>query len=467
MRHFDVVVIGSGPAGVAVAERLYEMTPAATIAVIERGPILLREHFYDTGGSIDQRDQFFARHQECPWGGDLSRGGALLPALGGRGIVGGSQLHRFYECDFTLWPQGSWPIDPKELQPYFLEAEENLLTGAYCGGDSQEYMYSTLSRFKAQHPPYGSAIEATRGPNDGFPHRSSVQRILTLLNRDQLTVPRRLTVFTEFTVAELVVGQSRSELVSYARCLPSRNSRESPVDISGTFFVLAASPVESARLVLTSRVGPVRSVDSPVGGYLAEHVYCRGYVDISNNPELRHGPVNIYIPPPGDNPEDRHQIELRSVQSDNGRTLLRATGSAAMDPRADNRVVLSLNRVDNYGLPQAFTTLTLSRHDERRRLSLLDALQGIASHFSGKWLSGPSTLPCGGSYHEAGTLRISKREEDGAADPNGLLFGTENVFVGDGAAFPSVGVANPILTLTAMGYRLADHLSHLLGSTLG
>jgi choline dehydrogenase-like flavoprotein len=138
-----------------------------------------------------------------------------------------------------------------------------------------------------------------------------------------------------------------------------------------------------------------------------------------------------------------------------------------MDPRADNRVVLSLNRVDNYGLPQAFTTLTLSRHDERRRLSLLDALQGIASHFSGKWLSGPSTLPCGGSYHEAGTLRISKREEDGAADPNGLLFGTENVFVGDGAAFPSVGVANPILTLTAMGYRLADHLSHLLGSTLG
>jgi choline dehydrogenase-like flavoprotein len=50
---------------------------------------------------------------------------------------------------------------------------------------------------------------------------------------------------------------------------------------------------------------------------------------------------------------------------------------------------------------------------------------------------------------------------EGAADRDGLLFGTDNVFVGDGAAFPAIGVANPMLTLTAMGYRLADHLSQI------
>jgi choline dehydrogenase-like flavoprotein len=462
LRHFDVVIIGSGPAGVAVAERLYEKDPTATIAVIERGSLLLRRHFYDTGGSINERDQFLALHQECPWDGDLSRGGGLLPALGGRGIVGGSQLHRFYECDFTLWTQGLWSIGPAELNPYFLDAEERLLGNTRCVGRSQDYARSILAKFKAQHPPCGHTIDVQRAPNAGFSHRSSVQRILALLDKDQLTASRRLTVFTETNAVELVASQSHQGRVSHVRCVPAEGSRSSPIDIGGNVFVLAASPVESARLVLMSHLNYDKTSSSPIGRYLSEHVYCRGYLDVSEIPELNQGPINIFIPPPGNDFDERYQIELRSiVQFQGARVLLRITGSAAMDPRRDNRVTLSSNRTDNYGTPRASTVLTLSLSDERRKLSMLNALHCVASRLGGRWLTPPSIVPCGASYHEAGTLRIARPEQDGAAANDGQLFGTENVFVGDGAAFASVGVANPILTLTAMGYRLADRLTNL------
>jgi choline dehydrogenase-like flavoprotein len=463
VHNFDVVVIGSGPAGVAVAERVYERDSAATIAVIERGPILLRQHFYDTGASVDQRDQFLWRHQECSWDGDLSQGGALLPALGGRGIVGGSQLHRFYEFDFTLWPQGVWPIGMAELCPYFLAAEEHLLGDTRCGGYSQEYACAVLADFNAQHPPCGPVIDVERDPNAGFPHRSSVQRILGLLDKDRLTVPRRLTVFTETNAVRLVARQSQPARVSRVRCVPAGQSRGSASEIGGRVFVLAASPVESARLVFMSELAEAQSSSSPVGRYLAEHVYCRGYLDVSSNPELTHGPINVFIPPPGASLHERYQIEFRSVvHSADGRRLLRVTGSAAMDPQRDNRVMLSPNRADSYGMPRAWTALTLSRGDEQRKLSMVATMQGLASRLGGKWLTPPTIVPRGASYHEAGTLRIAGAGQEGAADHEGLLYGTENVFVGDAAAFTSVGVANPILTLTAMGYRLADRLTQLL-----
>ena len=463
-RHFDVVIIGSGPAGVAVAERLYRRSPTATIAVIERGPVLLRRHFYDMGGSINERNLFLARHQECPWDGDLSRGGTLLPALGGRGIVGGSQLHRFYECDFTLWPHGSWSVGAAELNPYFLEAERRLLGNARCVGRSQDYACSVLAQFKAQHPPCGPIIDVQRVPNAGFSHRSSAQRILALLDRDKLMVSRRLTVFTETNAVELISNQSQRSRVSNVRCVSSVDPRSSPIEIGGDTFVLAASPVESARLVLISQVNDAKTSSSPVGRYLSEHVYCRGYLDVSESSELNHSPINIFIPPPGTDLDDRYQIELRSIMQSNGaRVLLRVTGSAAMDPQRNNRVTLSSSFTDKHGVPRALTALTLSPCDETRKLSMLNALHSVASRLGGRWLTPPSILPCGASYHEAGTLRIGRPEENGAAASNGLLFGTENVFVGDGAAFASVGVANPILTLTAMGYRLADRLTELLG----
>jgi choline dehydrogenase-like flavoprotein len=457
---FNVVIVGTGPAGVAVAERLYETSTEATIAIVERGPVLLNGHFYDSGGSIRDRDRFFAHHRVCPWDGDLSQGGALLPAVGGRGIVGGSQLHRFHACDFTLWRQGQWRSGPDELAPYFSEAERRLLGSARCVGRSQDYACEVLRRFAAHHPPSGTVHGEASELNFGSTHRSSAQRISELLAKDKESSRRRLTLFSELTATELVTGHRHEQRVMHVRCVPSTSSNGDVTDISGDVFVLAASPVESARLVLNSTLDGALSSSSMVGRYLAEHIYCRGYLEVSDNRELTQGPINIYIPPPGSGSDDRYQIEMRSMTwADSEKKVIRITGSAAMDPSPENRVVISPNRTDYHGVPRATTVLRRSTSDRQRTSSMVDALNDVASSLGATWLSPPHPLPCGASYHESGTLRISSSEQESAAGADGLLLGTSNVFVGDGAAFASIGVANPILTLTAMGYRLGDRLA--------
>ncbi|MFE3721098.1 GMC oxidoreductase [Streptomyces cyaneofuscatus] len=460
-RSFDVVIIGSGPAGVAVAERLYDERPDITIAVIERGSTLLRQHFYANGALISERDRFLARHQVCPWMGDLGEGGSLLPALGGRGIVGGSQLHRFYTADLGLWSNGLWPLTEEELDPYFHEAEGRLLGGSRCGGLSQEHVCKTLVNLDARHPPCGPTVDYERGPSAGLSHRSSVERLLALHDRDRALSSPRLGIFTDTRAVRLIAEPTGAAHVSQVRCAPAAGSSRTHFDVHGRIFVLAASAVESARLVLASKDEAPNDTLSNIGRYLMEHIYCRGYLDVSHREEISDGPVNVFIPPQSDAMESRFQIEICSVKHPvDDRSLLRVTGSAAMDPQRQNRVTLALDHVDSHGVPRASTTLRLSHSDERRKALLLRSLQDVAKLLGSKWLAPPTVMPRGGSYHEAGTLRMAHSPAEGASAPDGLIFGWENVFTGDGSAFPSVGVANPILTLTAMGYRLADRLKY-------
>ncbi|MEA5367298.1 GMC oxidoreductase [Amycolatopsis sp., V23-08] len=459
MYRFDVVIVGSGPAGVATAEWLHDHEPTITIAVIERGPLLLRRHFYDSGGSVRDRDAFFNEHRECPWIGDLSEGGTLLPSLGGRGIVGGSQLHRFYSEDFTLWKNGSWPIDATQLAPYFSAAEARLLGSTRSTGPSQDFVCSTLAKFGARHPPSGPAISDPAGVNGGFSHRSSAERLLTLLNPDLSNTEKRIQVFPETVAIKLVSPRSNSSQVTYVRCVSARRSEQAAFDIGGSVFVLAASPVESARLLLVSDLADARSSSSTVGRYLTEHIYCRGHLDVSGNADIGTGTINAFLPPPGPHLDERYQIEMRSIaEPDQDRRIVRITGSAAMDPNRDNRVTLATSVYDGYGVPRASTTLKLSTGDQRRTQSMIQAMHDVATHLNGTWLTPPVVLPRGSSYHETGTLRMTAYEQESATDPSGLLRGTTNVFAGDGAAFASVGVANPILTITAMAYRLATAL---------
>ncbi|WP_330439087.1 GMC oxidoreductase [Streptomyces griseoaurantiacus] len=461
---FDVVVIGSGPAGVAVAERLYAQRPDVTIAVLERGSALLRQHFYASGALISERDSFLARHRVRPWRGDLGEGGALLPALGGRGIVGGSQLHRFYSADLSLWPNGRWPLADGELDPYYGEAEARLLGDSRCGGPAQTYVCDLLAGLDARHPPCGPTVDAERRPGAGLSHRSSVQRLLALLDTDRAAQSRRLEVLPDTRAIRLVVDPARPRQIAEVRCVPAGRSREADADhpfaVRGSTFVLAASAVESARLVLASGLGSPDGTRGNVGRYLMEHIYCRGYLDVSRRREMSHGPVSVFVPPQSAAPESRFQVEICSATHPaDGRPVLRVTGSAAMDPQRHNRVTLSLGDRDGHGVPRAMTVLRLSPGDERRKRALLRGLRDIAGLLGGRWATPPVVMPRGASYHEAGTLRIAHSPEEGAASPDGRLFGWDNLFTGDGSAFPSVGVANPILPLTAMGYRVADRIA--------
>ena len=63
-----------------------------------------------------------------------------------------------------------------------------------------------------------------------------------------------------------------------------------------------------------------------------------------------------------------------------------------------------------------------------------------------------------GHEHSAGTCRFGKTPAEGAVDPNGLLFGTTNVYVADASVHVTNAGLNPALTIMANALRIAGKI---------
>ncbi|MGH8551357.1 MAG: GMC oxidoreductase [Methylococcales bacterium] len=261
-----------------------------------------------------------------------------------------------------------------------------------------------------------------------------------------------LTVVTEAYVVRLEVHDKHGEAlckVGYGESLRT---------IAAKCVVLTASPIESARLVLASAFPSLKA--KPVGKYLAEHIFVRGNGRMrvqSSGPQDRF--VNIVVPPRAaaqGNNEYRYHVHILGAPdpTEPGLVNLRFTGEAAMDPQETNYVALDESVKDEHGVPRARIHLGYSRLDEARELSLNNFIRFVIVPKLDAKLDGDlQRLGKGRSHHECGTLRMMD-----VTDESGCLHGVPRVFVSDASVFRCVGVANPMLTVTAWAYRVADKI---------
>jgi choline dehydrogenase-like flavoprotein len=63
-----------------------------------------------------------------------------------------------------------------------------------------------------------------------------------------------------------------------------------------------------------------------------------------------------------------------------------------------------------------------------------------------------------GSFHHCGTTRMHVDPKEGVVDANCRVHSVSNLFVAGSSVFPTIGYANPTLTIVALTIRLADHL---------
>ena len=70
---------------------------------------------------------------------------------------------------------------------------------------------------------------------------------------------------------------------------------------------------------------------------------------------------------------------------------------------------------------------------------------------------GPAPTYTDASHH-LGTTRMSEDPRFGAVDGNARVHGVKNLFIAGSSVFPTVGSANPTVTIVALALRLADHL---------
>jgi choline dehydrogenase-like flavoprotein len=69
--------------------------------------------------------------------------------------------------------------------------------------------------------------------------------------------------------------------------------------------------------------------------------------------------------------------------------------------------------------------------------------------------------------HHMGTTRMASSPEFGVVDENCKVFGVENLYVAGSSVFSTGGACNPTMPLLQLALRLAEHLNHQMGPGVG
>ena len=278
--------------------------------------------------------------------------------------------------------------------------------------------------------------------------------------------------------------------------------------VTANVFVLAASSFESVRILLNSRSsahpdglgnemgqlgrgimdtpslrawGHIPSWESAPAhnedGAWQGHMYVPwwGFGDPKagrpRDPELRRGylvefyggrkaiPERIWLEPMLETAKSKWGPELRAELRRLYGAFVSFAGRAEMLPNPQTYCELDTDgQVDAWGVPVlkfhwkwGESEMRQIEHMRKTFTSWFEALGGSA-------LKGQDEYEPGKMIHEVGGAAMGASEADSVLNREGRLWAAQNVYVADGAAFPTSPHKPPTLTILALAWRVADQV---------
>jgi gluconate 2-dehydrogenase alpha chain len=540
---FDTIVIGSGAGGSPCA---YVLTKnGQKVLVLEAGPChfdflddanqapvpkfsndelkIERRNFIQAHESIEPRSW-----RNTPADGDriesLTGNVQGLPkTVGGGGVHADLKMPRFAPTDFQLGsllsiPNTSfadWPMTYAELEPFYAWGERVVGVQGVAGANPFEgprsgafpmppgaVMYGStlvgegLSKLGYTMFPYPMSINSVpydgRPPcNDcGFcssypcPINAKGSTAVTALRAALLSGNCQLQAETR--VVKLVTNGSGTA-IDHLEAIDPTGAR---VTFKADRYVLAASPIEDARLLLLSgglgnssgQVGrnlmfhyqtiALGIFDERVHGYRGRTV-AHGFADFRGVPNSTTNPLGGIVElsgggfPIGEGAfYGRIIMMLRAGRWDGalykklmrqspGRDRVMVLVMQAEDaPQATNVVDLDPSIVDLDGLP--VSRITYQNHafevDSGKfyEPKLLDVLEAAGA----RYMAIAPRDPIPSSQHIMGTLRWGTDPAVSVCDKNGKLWDLGNLYASDGSLFPTSSGYNPTMTIVTCGLRV-------------
>lgn len=410
---------------------------------------------------VDDRENPYETPPDYPFNWVRARG------LGGRMAVPthGRQYMRHGVRDFRpvdgLAP--NWPFAPDELAPWYELVERRLqLSG---GVENSPWVPdSRLAEFRQPEPFELAMIASLKSRFPGAnPMLGRYSPPMAALEAAAAT--GRLKCRQGAVAARVEIdGAGRACGVSFydqraRRLCQARAPR----------VVLAASTLESTRILLMSQSerspGGIGARSGALGRFLMDHVSIKvqgqGPGLETSGREIAVGAC-LYLPRfesrYSGQAGDGRGFGVRIYQSPgpSGKSHFTAVADAEMLPRAENRVRLS-DRRDAWGLPILHIE---ARHSEPELALAKDqatALTEIADLAGVRLNEAPGAPSAPGSaIHECGSARMGDDPATSVLDPFNQCWDARNLYVVDGAAFPSEGIQNPTLTILALTARACD-----------
>lgn len=150
--------------------------------------------------------------------------------------------------------------------------------------------------------------------------------------------------------------------------------------------------------------------------------------------------------------------DFKDALTEPGQWTMGMGGFGEVLPHHDNRVYLSKDQKDKWGLPVPVIDATVRDNEIKMRIDMMnDAVEMLEKAGVKKVKSYNNEAILGRGIHEMGTARMGLDPKTSVLNKWNQVWDAPNVYVTDGAAMTSSACQNPSLTYMAMTARAADH----------
>ena len=512
--HYDLIVIGSGPGGASLAQRV-----AATgkrILIIERGDYLPRSELNWNAQAVFVDGIYQAKETWTNGKGD-SFSPALHYYVGGNSKVYGAALFRLRERDFGEVQHAggvspAWPLGYDVFEPYYTQAEALFHVHGQRGEDPLEpwasgpYPYPPVSHepkiaelsarlrgigLQPFHLPLGILLDEKDGKTtptsicirnsyfDGFPCPLNGKADAQVICIDPMLAKYpNVTLLTNAYVSRLDTDASGRKVDAVH---VTREGREEVY--SADIVVVACGALSSALLLLRSAGdahpnGLANGSDQLGRNYMRHNMSVLMAVmkDVNDTVFQKTLALSDFYFGADDWPHPLGLVQMCATshpEQIRGEALpewlewlpdmpFDAMARHSMDfwlqaedlPHPDNRVYYKDGKVH---LDLIETNPQALAHLKRKLKDVLDRAGHHAVFLDRSLYLGKNIL-LGGTAHQAGTARFGTDPKSSVLDLDCKAHELDNLYVADASFFPSIGAVNPTLTIIANALRVADRI---------
>jgi len=491
---FDVVIVGGGPAGAVLANRL-TADSNRSVLVVEAGP--------DYGPDVADwpAELLFSQQQPLTshsWGLHDAGNGNFLPrarVLGGASAVNACYWIRGSAADYDEWEalgNPGWGFD--DLLPYFRRAESDPLGGPLHGTDgpvhvwrAEDWSPGDLAFTEAAESLGLTKVEDINGDREQFPSVGPVPKNIVADNRFNAALSYLASVRDRLNLT--IRTDTLVDRVRFAgeRAIGIVTSTGDEIDAG--LVVLAAGAYFTPGVLNRSGYGneqdlellgiPVRQHLPGVGGNLLDHPFAIDVATALLVPEAEHGKQlqgqamarSRSQTSPGE--IDCHLYNGQSFDAGLGRWVI---GLSVSMVNARSSGTVSLTSPDPTVLPRVEHRHYSEEEDLARMCDGIEMAMEIYSSPSlaaivepleeGRWMWSDSKALEGlirersqTTNHCSGTAKMGPASDPLAVvDASGHVYGAENLVVADSSLFPACPRGNIHFPVVAVAEKVAAGL---------
>lgn len=468
---FEVIIIGSGPCGIAIADEL--RTQQISSIILEAGSLPPTE-FGNIYSNIDEYRrllepcmtvdesywQFESNNSDYDWIRVRSAGGR---SLRWNGWLSRPSKANFYRPGTTEW---FWPLSEERIDSLldrsevFLGATESILSERFS--DLAEHIdCDVLPKIAAM----------------------STNTIRPLSSLDKIKAHPEFNIKYNSITTKLLCLKDGVKGVTYHNTTNGTNH-----ELHAKVVVVCASAIETTRLLLSSELEKLTAAHPNIGKNYTDHIAasflailpekfsgkrklagpleCAATVPFPKNSQrhtMQQGGFTLELH--GPNPASIYEpeiLEAANLQNNeyNSSSFININAIGEICSSSEHYITLS-EKMDRIG--RKIPKIHITWNDEIR--SLAEAMETEAERVAniiaspdGKVIKARKTLTLGGTgvSHEAGTCSIGASHENSVVNLDGQVHGIPGLFVGDSSLMPSGLDCHPTLTVVALALNTAD-----------